>query len=81
MTHIPYKGAAPAMQDLLAGVVDLSFESALTNTVTNYNSGRLKVLATTSSTRMPILNNIPTVAESCWTTTFNRVKYAEAIRV
>ncbi len=69
------------MQDLLAGVVDLSFESALTTTVTNYNSGRLKVLATTSSTRMPILNNIPTVAESCWTTTFIRVKYAEAIRV
>jgi tripartite-type tricarboxylate transporter receptor subunit TctC len=65
----------------LAGVVDLSFESSLTNTVTNYNSGRLKVLATTSSTRVPILNNIPTVAESCWTTTFNRVKYAEAIRV
>ena len=64
MTHIPYKGAAPAMQDLLAGVVDLSFESSLTNTVTNYNSGRLKVLATTSSTRVPILNNIPTVAES-----------------
>jgi tripartite-type tricarboxylate transporter receptor subunit TctC len=64
MTHIPYKGAAPAMQDLLAGVVDLSFESALTNTVTNYNSGRLKVLATTSSTRVPILNNVPTVAES-----------------
>ena len=64
MTLIPYKGAAPAMQDLLAGVVDLSFESSLTNTVTNYNSGRLKVLATTSSTRVPILNNIPTVAES-----------------
>jgi tripartite-type tricarboxylate transporter receptor subunit TctC len=64
MTHIPYKGAAPAMQDLLAGVVDLSFESSLTNTVTNYNSGRLKVLATTSSTRVPILNNVPTVAES-----------------
>jgi tripartite-type tricarboxylate transporter receptor subunit TctC len=63
MVHIPYKGAAPAMQDLLSGVVDLSFESSLTNTVANYNSGRLKVLATTGSKRVPILNNIPTVAE------------------
>lgn len=64
LAHIPYKGAAPAMQDLLSGVVDLSFESSLTNTVANYNSGRLKVLATTGSKRVPILNNIPTVAES-----------------
>ena len=64
MVHIPYKGAAPAMQDLLSGVVELSFESSLTNTVANYNSGRLKVLATTGSKRVPILGNIPTVAES-----------------
>ena len=64
MVHIPYQGAAPAMQDLLAGVVDLSFESALTNTVANYNAGRLKVLATTGSKRVPILSNIPTVSES-----------------
>jgi tripartite-type tricarboxylate transporter receptor subunit TctC len=64
LAHIPYKGAAPAMQDLLAGVVELSFESSLTNTVANYNSGRLKVLATTGSKRVPILGNIPTVAES-----------------
>ncbi len=64
MTHVPYKGAALAMQDLLAGVVDLSFESALTNTVANLQAGKLKVLATTGSTRVPILANIPTVAES-----------------
>lgn len=64
MVHIPYKGAAPAMQDLLSGVVELSFESALTNTVANYNGGRLKVLATTGSKRVPILSNIPTVSES-----------------
>ena len=64
MTHVPYKGAAPAMQDLLAGVVDLSFESSLTNTVTNHQAGRLKVLATTGSVRVPILAQVPTVAES-----------------
>ena len=64
MTHVPYKGAALAMQDLLAGVVDLSFESALTNTVANFRAGKLKVLATTGATRVPILADIPTVAES-----------------
>ncbi|MFM8557946.1 MAG: Bug family tripartite tricarboxylate transporter substrate binding protein [Betaproteobacteria bacterium] len=64
MTHVPYKGAAPAMQDLLANGVDLSFESALTNTVANFQAGKLKVLATTGSVRAPILANIPTVAES-----------------
>ena len=64
MTHVPYRGAAPAMQDLLAGVVDLSFESSLTNTVTNHQAGRLKVLATTGSVRVPILAQVPTVAES-----------------
>ena len=64
LTHVPYKGAAPAMQDLLANVVDLSFESALTNTVANFQAGKLKVLATTGSVRVPILANVPTVAES-----------------
>jgi tripartite-type tricarboxylate transporter receptor subunit TctC len=64
MTHVPYKGAAAAMQDLLAGVVDLSFESSLTNTVTNFQAGKIKVLATTGASRVPILASIPTVAES-----------------
>ena len=64
ITHVPYKGAALAMQDLLAGVVDLSFESSLTNTVANFQAGKLKVLATTGSVRVPILADIPTVAES-----------------
>ncbi|MEY2805080.1 MAG: hypothetical protein RL657_2416 [Pseudomonadota bacterium] len=64
MTHVPYKGAAAAMQDLLASVVDLSFESSLTNTVTNFQAGKIKVLATTGASRVPILASIPTVAES-----------------
>ncbi|NCV61936.1 MAG: tripartite tricarboxylate transporter substrate binding protein, partial [Betaproteobacteria bacterium] len=51
LVHVPYKGAAPAMQDLLAGIVDLSFESALTNTVSNAAAGKLRVLATTGSQR------------------------------
>jgi tripartite-type tricarboxylate transporter receptor subunit TctC len=63
LVHVPYKGAAPAMQDLLAGVVDLSFESALTNTVSNAAAGKLRVLATTGSQRAPVLANVPTLNE------------------
>lgn len=63
LLHVPYKGAAPALQDLLAGVVDLSFESALTNTVTNAAAGKLRVLATTGAQRAPVLANVPTLNE------------------
>lgn len=63
LLHVPYKGAAPAMQDLLSGVVDLTFESALTNTVTHFSQGKLKVLATTGSQRVPILPQVPSANE------------------
>lgn len=64
MNHVPYKGAAPAMQDLLAGVVDLSFETALTNVVTQSAAGKIKVLAITGPQRVGALPQVPTVAES-----------------
>lgn len=64
MNHVPYKGAAPAMQDLLAGVVDLSFETALTNVVTQSAAGKIKALAVTSPQRVSALPQVPTVAES-----------------
>jgi tripartite-type tricarboxylate transporter receptor subunit TctC len=63
LLHVPYKGAAPAMQDLLSGVVDLTFESALTNTVTHFAQGKLKVLATTGTQRVPILPQVPSANE------------------
>jgi tripartite-type tricarboxylate transporter receptor subunit TctC len=63
LLHVPYKGAAPAMQDLLSGVVDLTFESALTNTVTHFAQGKLKVLATTGTQRVPILSQVPSANE------------------
>ena len=63
LLHVPYKGAAPAMQDLLSGVVDLTFESALTNTVTHFSQGKLKVLATTGTQRVPILSQVPSANE------------------
>ena len=64
MNHVPYKGAAPAMQDLMAGVVDLSFETALTNVVTQSAAGKIKVLAITGPQRVSALPQTPTVAES-----------------
>lgn len=64
MVHVPYKGATPAMQDLLANIVDLSFETSLATTMTYHASKRIKVLAVTGPSRVPILPDVPTVAES-----------------
>ena len=63
MVHVPYKGAAPAMQDLLANHVDLSFETSLATTMTYHASKRIKVLAITGPSRVPKLPDVPTVAE------------------
>ncbi|KWT69920.1 MULTISPECIES: tripartite tricarboxylate transporter substrate binding protein [unclassified Variovorax] len=64
MVHVPYKGAAPAMQDLIAGHVDLSFETSLVTTMTYHASKRIKVLAITGPSRVSVLPDVPTVAES-----------------
>lgn len=64
MTHIPYKGTSQIAQDLLAGVIPLSFESSLTTTLPNVKEGKLKVIAVTSPQRSRALPNVPTVAES-----------------
>ena len=64
LTHVPYKGTAPATQDLLAGVVPMSFESSLSSAAVNVQSGKLKGIAITAGTRSPLLPNLPTVAES-----------------
>ena len=63
LTHVPYKGTAPATQDLLAGVVPLSFESSLTSAAPNVQSGKLKGIAITAATRSALLPDVPTVAE------------------
>lgn len=61
--HIPYKGAAPALTDLMGGQVHMGF-SDMTISAPHLKSGRLRVLAISSGTRSPLAPDLPTVAES-----------------
>jgi len=63
MTYIPYKGAAPAIGDLLGGRTQLTFD-ALTVLLPLIRDGKLRALAVTSAKRWPGLPNVPTMAES-----------------
>ncbi len=63
MTHVPYRGAAPALTDLLAGHVDLMIDN-LGNSLTHIRDGRLKVLAVGDARRITELPNVPTLAET-----------------
>ena len=60
--HVPYRGSAPAINDLLGGQVDLSFDYPIT-TLGHVQAAKLKALAVTSSTRAPTLPDVPTTAE------------------
>jgi tripartite-type tricarboxylate transporter receptor subunit TctC len=63
MTHIPYKGSAPALQDLLGGQVQLMFDN-LPPSLPQIKAGKLRALGVTSTTRAPALPEVPTIAES-----------------
>jgi tripartite-type tricarboxylate transporter receptor subunit TctC len=62
MTHVPYRGAAPAVADLLGGQVQIYFGS-LPATIEHIRAGRLRALAVTSATRFETLPDVPTVAD------------------
>jgi len=62
MTHVPYKGAAPAIQDVLAGHVNLMFDN-VSSAIPNIKSNRLRALGMASLKRYPTLPELPTIAE------------------
>jgi tripartite-type tricarboxylate transporter receptor subunit TctC len=63
MVHVPYKGSAPALADLMAGHVPMMFDS-LASVVQHIKSGKLKAIAVTGAKRSPLLPNVPTLAEA-----------------
>ena len=63
MVHVPYKGAAPAMIDLIAGHVQVSFPTII-GALSHARSGRLRALATTGAKRSPAAPDLPTMMEA-----------------
>jgi len=63
LTHVPYKGAGPLMQDLLAGQVDLAFDGMGTS-ANQIKAGKLRPLAVTTNRRSPLVPDVPTMAEA-----------------
>ena len=63
MTHIPYKGSAPALSDLVGGQVQIMFDN-LPSALPQIKAGRLRAIAVTSLKRAPVLPDIPTINES-----------------
>ena len=62
-THVPYRGSAPAMPDLMSGKVHVMFDN-LPSSLPHIRSGKLKALAVTSAVRSVALPDVPTVAEA-----------------
>jgi len=63
MLHVPYRGAAPAMTDVLGGQVPLTFDNIVT-TLPLVKSGKLRALAVSTKTRSPAAPDVPTMAEA-----------------
>lgn len=63
MVHVPYKGSGPAMQDVLAGQVQV-FITTPPSVMGHVQAGKLKAFAVTSKARHPMLPNVPTTAEA-----------------
>jgi tripartite-type tricarboxylate transporter receptor subunit TctC len=61
--HVPYKGGAPAINDLLGGQVDFSFQN-VNAVLPHIKAGKLHAIAVTGDKRSPVLPNVPTLAES-----------------
>jgi tripartite-type tricarboxylate transporter receptor subunit TctC len=86
LKHIPYKGSAPAVTDLIGGQIPLVFDP-IQSVLPHITSGKLRALAITSKTRSPLLPNVPTVAElgypqfesTAWWAVFGPAKLPESV--
>jgi tripartite-type tricarboxylate transporter receptor subunit TctC len=63
IVHVPYKGSAPALTDLLGGQVNMMFDN-IPSALPHIKAGKLRALATTGARRDPALPDLPTVAET-----------------
>jgi tripartite-type tricarboxylate transporter receptor subunit TctC len=63
MTHVPYKGAAPAMNDLIGGQIQLMFDN-LASSLAQVRAGKVRALAVTTAKRTALAPDLPTIAES-----------------
>jgi len=63
MVHVPYRGGAPALTDLLGGQVQVFFDN-LPSSIAHIKAGRLRALAVTTATRAKVLPDVPTIAET-----------------
>ncbi len=74
MLHVPYKGDAPALTDLMSNQVTVALPTALAG-VPHVKSGKLRALAVTSQSRIPSLPDVPTVDEALGTSGFEAVSW------
>jgi tripartite-type tricarboxylate transporter receptor subunit TctC len=63
MTHVPYKGAAAAMNDLIGGQIQLMFDN-LASSLAQVRAGKVRAIAVTTAKRSPLAPELPTIAES-----------------
>jgi tripartite-type tricarboxylate transporter receptor subunit TctC len=63
LVHVPYRGSAPALTDLIGGQVQVMFDAMIT-TLPHIRSGRLRALAVTTATRSDVLPDLPAIAET-----------------
>jgi tripartite-type tricarboxylate transporter receptor subunit TctC len=63
LVHVPYRGSAPALTDLVGGQVQVMFDAMIT-TLPHIQAGKLRALGVTTATRSPVLASLPAIAES-----------------
>jgi tripartite-type tricarboxylate transporter receptor subunit TctC len=61
--HVPYRGSAPALNDLIGGQIPIMFDP-LQSVLANVQAGKIRALALSSKTRAPVVPDVPTIAES-----------------